>query len=77
LRGASSSADARQVGARLACFASTTVLVLTAEEVLMQEQRVAVVDSLHAAALLPEAFDGNHLGVCVCVCVCVCVSVCV
>ena len=29
---------------------------------LMQSKGVAVVDSLHAAAALPEAFDGNHLG---------------
>ena len=29
---------------------------------LMQGKGVAVVDSMHAAAALPEAFDGNHLG---------------
>ena len=29
----------------------------------MQARGVAVVDSLHAAAALPEAFDGNHLGI--------------
>jgi len=30
---------------------------------LMQARGVAVVDSLHAPAALPEAFDGNHLGI--------------
>ena len=30
---------------------------------LMQSRGVAVIDSLHAAAALPEAFDGNHLGI--------------
>jgi len=30
---------------------------------LMQARGVSVVDSLHAASALPEAFDGNHLGI--------------